>query len=301
MNILLALHGATGISLLCLLLFAEEAGIPVPLLPGDGILIVAGILIANDSIPLWVFLPLACLAVFAGAMMGYAWTRLLGRQGLVALAARLHAAGALARVEARLGSAGPVTIAVCRFIPGLRVNTTLVAGAIGVDMRSFILGIIPTILLWVTGFTLLGMLVGLPAQHLLGRVGKLATDGVILLLVAVAGYLALRHIPPVGRETNAFQHAPRPGRLALALLVDLGIVSCLVLGLASLVRAGIGIGDIDGFVDFLAIVAVGVLGYALATRRGTGVTGGEALVGISYRRGPSRDFDHPPGNCSARM
>lgn len=296
MNFLLALHGVTGVTLLCLLLFLEEAGIPMPLLPGDGILIVAGILVANDSFPLWLFLPLACLAVLGGALTGYTWTRLLGAQGLVALASRLHAAAALQRVQERLAGAGPMTIAVCRLIPGLRVNTTLVSGAIGVEMRSFLLGVIPTIAAWVVSFTLLGMLVGLPAQHFLGRVGKLATDGIILLLVGVAGYLALRHIPPVEHGNNAIHHAPRPGRLVLALIVDLAIVSCIALGLASLVRAGIGVGDVDGFADVAAIVAVGVLGYVLVSRRGTGLTGGEALAGISYRRGRSDDpTDHPPG------
>jgi membrane-associated protein len=298
MDFLLTLHGATGIALLCLLLFAEEGGIPMPFLPGEGILIVAGVLITSDAFPLWLFLPMASLAVIAGALTGYAWTRMLGAGGLAALAERFHAGEALNRVQSRLSGAGPVTVAVCRLIPGLRINTSLVAGATGVEPRAFVLGLVPSAVLWVIGFTVLGVVAGVPAQSALGKVGHLATDGAILLLVAVAGYLALLHIPPVERARNAFESAPRPERLALALLVDLAIVSCLVLGIASLIRAGIGIGDIDGFVDFLAVVVVTVLGYAVASRRGTGVTGGEALFSVNYRRTGADRPGNPPHNLS---
>ncbi len=291
MRTLLALHGASGITLLCLLLLVEEAGVPIPILTGEAILLVAGILVANDSIPLWLFLPFACLSVLAGACIGYAWTRKIGATGLVALARRLHLEGALEKVRARLATAGPGGIAACRLIPGMRINTTLVAGAMRIDVRTFVLGIIPPIALWVTGFTLLGLLVGVPAQRILGRADKVATDGVILLLVAVGGYFALRHIPAVARGDNALTLAPKRGRLALALLVDLALVSCLVLGVAGLVRMGIGIGDVDGFVDFLVIVVACVLGYALVARRGVGLTGGEALVGVRYRHGVEDDDD----------
>jgi len=256
----------------------------MPFLPGDGILIVAGVLVANDSFPLWLFLPLACLAVLAGSLVGYSWARALGTQGIRAAAERIGASRALDRAEVRLAGAGPLTIGVARLIPGLRVYTTLVGGAIGVSIRSFLLGVVPAIVVWVTAFTLLGMLVGLPAQHFLGRAGRILTDGVVLLAVGAAGYLALRHIPPVVRGDNAFQHTPRPGQLVIALLVDLAIVGCLVFGIASLVRAGVGIGDVDGFVDVVVIAVLALGSYVAATRGGWGVTGGEALVGVSYHQ-----------------
>lgn len=283
MNLLLNLHGIVGIVLLCFLLYIEEAGVPLFFIPGEGVLIVAGILIANDSVPLWIFLPLACAAVLGGAITGYAWTRTLGSQGLGALAGRLGLSNAVDRAADRLRLAGPAGIGVCRLIPGMRVNATLVAGAFRLDFRSFLLGITPAAVVWVVAFTLLGMVVGLPAQHVLGSVGRLVTDGAVLIAVAVGGFFTLRHIPPVEQRDNALLRAPRPERLALALLVDLAIVASLVLGAAALIRAGVGIGDVDGFVDFVVIAVASVAAYAVAARRGVGLTGGEALLNVSYR------------------
>jgi membrane-associated protein len=283
MSTILSLHGATGVALLCLLLFIEEAGVPLPLAPGDAILIAAGVLIANDSIPLPVFLICAYIAVLGGAFVGYTWTRALGMRGLMSLAERLHIDQAVDRVSARLHASGPLGIAIGRLVPGMRINTTLVAGALGIARDTFLLGVAPAAIVWVTAFTVVGMLVGLPAQHFLGSFGKMATDGALLLLAGVIGFLSLRHIPPVERQNNAFVRVPELHRLVLALLVDLAIVTTIVLGLAALIRAGIGIFDLDGFVDLLVIVLVSVLTYAIAARRGTGVTGGEALLNLTYR------------------
>jgi membrane protein DedA with SNARE-associated domain len=47
----------------------------------------------------------------------------------------------------------------------MRVYTTLVAGAAGVDRRRFFTGIGPATVLWVIAFTLLGVVAGVPAEH----------------------------------------------------------------------------------------------------------------------------------------
>jgi membrane protein DedA with SNARE-associated domain len=60
---LTGLHGTAALVLICVLLFAEEAGIPLPLVPGDALLITAGLLIVNGSLSPWVFLPAACAPV----------------------------------------------------------------------------------------------------------------------------------------------------------------------------------------------------------------------------------------------
>ncbi len=55
MGILTGLHGLTAISVICLLLFVEETGVPIPLLSGDVLLVLAGVLIVNGSISAWEF------------------------------------------------------------------------------------------------------------------------------------------------------------------------------------------------------------------------------------------------------
>jgi membrane-associated protein len=283
MTLLTGLHGTIAVVLFCALLFAEESGVPLPFAPGDGILIAAGVLIANGALAPWIFVPIACCAVLGGALTGYSWTRAIGSRGLYALAARLRATKMLDRVTDRLRSAGPAGIAVCRLLPGLRVYTSLVAGAAGVELRPFLLGTIPSIIVWVCGFTLLGALVGIPAQHFLGQAGKVALNAAMLAGVGLGGYFALRHIPAAERGNNALQRTPRPGRLALALALDVGIVASVVSGVTELIRDGGGPADPDGFTDIVLIVVVVALSYVVVSRRGVGGTGGEALLNITYR------------------
>ena len=126
------LHGTVAILLLCSLLFAEEAGVPLPFAPGELTLIAAGLLIAAGAINPFIFLPLAVVACTAGALLGYSWASLIGTSGLRSVADRLHQQKAFDRVETRLRDASARDIAVSRLIPGLRIYTTLVAGAVGV-------------------------------------------------------------------------------------------------------------------------------------------------------------------------
>jgi hypothetical protein len=69
MSALASLHGPVALVLLCSLLFMEEAGVPLPLFPGDAILIVGGLLIGQGSLSPWIFIPLACLATFGGFVL----------------------------------------------------------------------------------------------------------------------------------------------------------------------------------------------------------------------------------------
>lgn len=283
MTLLSGLHGTVALVLFCSFLFAEESGIPLPFAPGEVILVGAGILVAHGELSPWLFVPAACIATLGGALTAYTWTRTLGAVGLRALAERVHAGRALDRASDRLRSAHAPAIALCRSIPGLRIYTSLVAGAVGIELRVFLLGVIPAILVWVVGFTLLGALVGIPVEHFLGRVGKLAVDAAVVVGIGVGGILALRHVPPAERAHNALRSTPRLWRLVIALCIDVGIVGGIVSGVTELVRDGGGPADPDGFTDVGLIVAAIIVFYVVVTRRGIGTTGGERILNVSYR------------------
>lgn len=283
MTLLSGLHGTVALLLFCSFLFAEESGIPLPFAPGEVILVGAGILIAHGELSFWLFVPAACVATLGGSLTAYTWTRKLGSVGLRALAERVHAAKALDRASERLRSAHAPAIALCRSVPGLRIYTSLVAGAVGIELRVFLLGVIPAILVWVVGFTLLGALVGIPVEHFLGRVGKLAFDAAVVIGIGVGGILALRNVPPADRAHNALRNTPGLWRLVIALCIDIGIIGAIVSGITELVRDGGGPADPDGFTDVALIVAAIIVVYVVATRRGIGTTGGERLLNVSYR------------------
>jgi membrane-associated protein len=279
-SFLQGLHGAVAIVLLCSLLFAEEAGIPLPFAPGEVVLMAGGLLIAAGGLDPVVFVPLAIAACLAGSMVGYSWARLVGEHGLTTLARRLRQAENLARVSGRIRAAGPRAIAVSRLIPGLRIYTTLVAGAAGVERRTFLLGVTPATVGWVLVFVVLGAAVGLPVEHFLGEVQKLAVQGGILLAMSAGAFVAIRRVPPGDRGTLV--RVPDQVRVVLALAVDLGLVASMLSGVVAVVRRLVGAGVIAGWADAL-VVATGIgIFYLIITRRSTGATAGEALLRTTY-------------------
>jgi membrane-associated protein len=283
MTLLTGLHGTAALVLLCSLIFVEEAGVPLPVLPGDGILMVGGLFIARGSLSPWIFIPMACFAALGGALTARAWAKAVGSRGLTAMARRLHAERALERATTRVHTAGPTGVAVCRLLPGLRVYTSMVAGATELDLRTFLLGAVPAIILWVGVFTALGILVGAPAMQALGRVQRLAAEGFVLTAVGVAAYLGIRHIPATQQENDALCGVVPPLRVFLAICLDVGIIATVVSGLTEVSDLVVGFPDIDGVVDVSLVAAAILLTYVAAFRHRVGGTAGETLMAISYR------------------
>lgn len=172
------------VAIVLTLLFLEEAGLPIPVAPGEAVLIGAGLLIASGAIPVWLTAPLAYLAVICGVSTGYAWAHRIGPVRVRALATRFHSGGPYDRAVARLRAATALQIATSRLLPGLRVYTSLVAGAANVNFGRFVSGVLPASALWVVTFMGLGLFVGAPVERLLGR---FEAFGLRALVVAVCG------------------------------------------------------------------------------------------------------------------
>jgi membrane-associated protein len=277
------LHGTVAILLLCSLLFAEEAGVPLPFAPGELTLIAAGLLIASGAINPFIFLPLAVLSCVIGALLGYSWASLIGTSGLRSVAERLHQQKAFDRVETRLRDASARDIAVSRLIPGLRIYTTLVAGAVGVSRRRFLVAIVPVTTAWVLVFVVLGAVVGVPVERLFNQVARLALQGGILIALGLGVYFAIRKIPT--SDGAGIIALPRYVRIAAAAVIDITIVVSVVTGVLSIGRKVVGLGLIDGWLDgVIALIVVAVF-YIYATRRSAGGTVGESLLHTTYASG----------------
>jgi membrane-associated protein len=282
MNFLEGLHGAVALALLGGLLFVEESGVPVPFAPGELTLLVAGVLIASGGLNPYVFVPLALVACLAGSMVGYTWARVVGDRGLSALARRLRQQRNLERVSGRLRTAGWLGIAVSRLIPGLRIYTTLVAGAVRVPRGTFILAMVTSTIVWVGAYVALGILVGVPVEHFLSQIEKLAVQGAILIAMGVGCYIAVRKTP--ASSGAGLVRVPRWVRVVIAALLDVGVVASVITGLLALGRL-LGLGFGAGWLD--AVVALLVVGafYVIVARRSGGATVGEVLLQTSYISG----------------
>lgn len=270
----------SGIAIVCTLLFVEEAGLPLPVAPGEAVLIGAGLLVAGGTAPVWLIAPLAYLAVICGVLTGYTWAHRIGPERVHALAARLHAAGPYDRAAARLRAATPLQIAVSRLLPGLRVYTSLVAGAVSLNLGRFMTGVLPASALWVVTFMGLGIFAGAPVERLLGRFEAYGLRAAVVVAVIAVWVLAARRVP-AGETSTTDEHGRGKWRLAAALGVDLAAVGC-VAGALSLV-AGLAPRDSEERAVVAAIFAILGIIYLVVARETVGFTLGEALLDARYQ------------------
>ena len=280
---------ASGVPIVCALLFLEEAGVPLPVAPGDAVLVGAGILVASGVAPLWLMAPLAYLAVICGVLTGYTWAYRIGPKRVHALAARLHAAGPYDRAAARLRSATPFQIAASRLLPGLRVYTSLVAGAVGLNLGRFMSGVLPASAIWVATFIGLGLFVGAPVQRVVGRFEAYGLQAAVVAIVVVIWVLAARWIPVAKPVAPDARHAR--WRLAVAFVIDVFAITCVAGALILFTYVAGGDSDNVGFLAAIfAMLGVAYLGVA---RQTVGFTLGESVLDVRYHR-PRRGRLHVP-------
>ncbi|MEU8899768.1 VTT domain-containing protein [Nocardia sp. NPDC048505] len=143
-----------------------ESGLLFPLLPGDSLLFTAGLIAASKSTeiapfaPIGVLLVLIPIAAIAGDQVGY----LIGAKGGTALFknddARFFKKRYIDESHAFFLKHGPITIVLARFVPIVRTFAPVVAGAAGMRYRVFITYNVIGGVLWGTGVTYLGYLLG---------------------------------------------------------------------------------------------------------------------------------------------
>ncbi|MBF6079750.1 VTT domain-containing protein [Nocardia cyriacigeorgica] len=163
-----------------------ESGLLFPLLPGDSLLFTAGLIAASKSTeiepfaPIWLLLILIPLAAIAGDQVGY----LIGARGGTALFknndARLFKKKYIDESHEFFEKHGPITIVLARFVPIVRTFAPVVAGASGMRYPVFALYNVVGGVLWGSGVTYLG--------YLLGQIAVVRDniDLIFLLIVAVS-------------------------------------------------------------------------------------------------------------------
>ncbi|HEY1420283.1 MAG TPA: DedA family protein [Candidatus Dormibacteraeota bacterium] len=280
------MHQIPALAIICFLLFVEEAGVPLPIAPGEAVLLGAGLLIAAGGNPFWEVIPLAYAAVLAGALTGYWWAHAIGPRRVKALARRFHAAGPYERASDRLRAANFLQIGASRLLPGLRVYTSLVAGAVGLDRRRFLSGLLPASALWVLVFIGLGFFVGVPVERFVGRFAAYGVRLALLLLVAGVWVIAARRAP--GRRAQDDVPADQPRyRIALALALDFALIIAVVAILS--VLSDFASQDLNDVLLAAGIFLLLSLGYLLVARETVGFTLGEAALDVRYH--PLRRHD----------
>jgi membrane-associated protein len=173
---------------LFLVLLLEEGGIPLPL-PGDLIMLLAGVRVHQGKLPLAIALLLMESGTLVGSTLLYLLARRGGRPVLYRYGKLLHLdLDKLAHAEDFLRRHGALAIVAGRLTPGLRVPTTLAAGVFGVPYRVFLPSLALGASSYILFFLLLGYFVGPKA---IGVVEQLhGSAGLVAILLGLGGVVA---------------------------------------------------------------------------------------------------------------
>ncbi|HZK76027.1 MAG TPA: VTT domain-containing protein [Candidatus Kapabacteria bacterium] len=177
-----------GMLMLAIIIFAENGVLAGFFLPGDSLLITAGILIGGHRVTIE-FLPLAIvltLSAIMGETVGYYIGKAAGQKLYQRPNSRLFKREHLERAHKFYEKHGGQTIILARFIPIIRTFVPVVAGAAGMDAKKFTMFNIMGGVLWVCGVMLLGLLLGASVKNI--------GDYIYLIIATV---IVLSMLPPV--------------------------------------------------------------------------------------------------------
>lgn len=149
-----------GTLLVCVIVFVETGLFIGFFLPGDSLLVTAGIFAAAGHLDLWMLLCLVFLCAVGGDQLGY-W---IGRHAGQALYRRedslLFKKRHLERAHHFYERYGGKTVVLARFVPIIRTFASPVAGAAQMKYRRFFSYDLLGGFLWVWGMVLLGYFLG---------------------------------------------------------------------------------------------------------------------------------------------
>jgi membrane-associated protein len=149
-----------GYTALALIVFVETGLLIGFFLPGDSLLVTAGVLAAQGLFNIWVLIPLLVVSAIVGDSVGY-W---IGAKAGPAIFSRpdslLFSQKNLRQAQGFYDKYGGKTIVIARFVPVVRTFAPVVAGAAQMDYRKFLTYNIMGGLIWVLLTTLGGYFLG---------------------------------------------------------------------------------------------------------------------------------------------
>jgi len=146
------------------IIFAETGLLVGFFLPGDSLLVLAGLFAAIDNPPVHLNLAVVLVALFVAAVAGAQTGYFIGLRGGPALfrrpQSRLFKHENVEKAERYFAKYGPKTIVIARFIPIVRTFANPMAGVGRMDLRTFATFNVLGALLWSVGVTMLGFALG---------------------------------------------------------------------------------------------------------------------------------------------
>lgn len=183
----LAGFGPVSLLIVCGIIFAETGLLVGFILPGDTLLIIMGILTFNGAVPIpiwWVCLAIS-VAAFLGGEVGYLIGKKAGPPIFERRESGLFSKANVVRTNAFFERFGGMAVIVARFVPIVRTFAPIAAGVGKMNYRRYSLYNAIGALVWGSGVTLLGFLLGFipPVAYFVEHYIDLILIGAVLIAV----------------------------------------------------------------------------------------------------------------------
>lgn len=170
------------------LMFVEEAGLPLPL-PNEVALMYVGYLSYQGKLDANLAGLVATLGAAGGSALLYTIARRGGRRLIHRFGKLIHVTDErLNQAENAVARWGPISIPIARLTPGLRIATTIVSGVLRVSYRVVIVSVVGVSLVWSYFWVHLGRLLGdrwEEGARAFERAGRWGLVGIIAVVAIV--------------------------------------------------------------------------------------------------------------------
>jgi membrane-associated protein len=178
-----------GYAVLIAIVFTETGLLIGFFLPGDSLLITAGLVAAAGHLNIWWLNLLLILAAILGDSVGYAIGRRLGPRLFTRPQSLLFNPRHVERTRAFYARHGAKTIVIARFVPIVRTFAPVVAGVGQMEYRRFVIYNVAGGIGWVTSMTWAGYLLGQAIPNIGDHIHIVV--GIVILLSLVPIFIEL--------------------------------------------------------------------------------------------------------------
>ena len=199
------LIGWGGYAILFLIIYAETGLFVGFFLPGDSLLITAGLFAAGGKLDIVLLNTSLIVAAVIGDSTGYLFGEKVGKKFFEKDGSRIFKKKYLLRAKSFYDRHGGKTIILARFMPIIRTFAPIVAGTAEMPYRKFLIYNIVGAVVWVTGMTLVGYYIGSVVPSIEKNIGMLVIAVIIISFIpGVIGYIKEK------RHENATISVPVP-------------------------------------------------------------------------------------------
>ena len=174
-----------GYVVLTVIVFTETGLLVGFFLPGDSLLITAGLVAATGYLNIWWLNGLLIVAAVVGDSVGYAVGRRLGPRLFTRPKSLLFNPRHVERTRAFYARHGAKTIVIARFVPIVRTFAPVVAGVGQMEYRQFVLYNVAGGVGWVTSMTWAGYLLGQVVPNIGERIHIVVAVVIVLSVIPI--------------------------------------------------------------------------------------------------------------------